>query len=150
MIEKEFGYTVSRDYEKLWKMLLEDREVCVIYGMDEERTFGSAEMYECFKHIALYRSGDKNCIEVGISMEELICECKKIDLTFIDPEQFTPKGFDEIESMILAFASESPLMRFAVCASLRGIISKIASVPTNEDGTLIDMENLDKIEVSNG
>jgi len=95
MGEKEFGYTVSKDYDKLWKYLMED-ELNVIVGF----IYSSPDVREVvmINQIKLLPCDRRRVIVTGLNYyfridKDDYIEClTSCDLTFIDPEPTDPNA----------------------------------------------------------
>ena len=92
---KEFGYQVSKDYEKLWELINKYREVpCFLKGwsfQQNERITGTWKYRKEYDAYSLYSAGSDWDMEAK-SKKSFISLCIKYQVTFIDPNPPNPNA----------------------------------------------------------
>jgi hypothetical protein len=93
--EKEFGYTVSKDYEKLWKLIKSGSKVAG--RIDFERGLNGNQIRDIveIKYILEeYYIGTRGISYTGMNgtKDEFIGICKSLNVTFIDPNPPNPNA----------------------------------------------------------
>lgn len=84
---KEFGYEVSRDYEKLWRLVSEKKRIiCFVDYINGSRSLGCYTKYHEKDGCHLHWSGKCGMADVSNSKKEFLADCNRLNLTFIDPE----------------------------------------------------------------
>jgi len=117
---KEFGYQVSKDYEKLWKLLDCNKSVCFI-------KFGG-ERIPCFyeDRSFLYHT---ETTDGELHRKEFIDECERLCLTFIDPNPpnqnaiYYKENIKRIRELIEGLEAGEDVAFFKEC--LNGILEEL-------------------------
>jgi len=94
-VMKEFGYQVSKDYEKLWELIKSGSKVAG--RIDFERGLNGNQIRDIveIKYILEeYYIGTRGISYTGMSgtKDKFIGICKSLNLTFIDPEPSNPNA----------------------------------------------------------
>ena len=94
-VMKEFGYQVSKDYEKLWELIKSGSKVAG--RIDFERGSNGNQIRDIveIKYILEeYYIGTRGISYTGMSgtKDKFIGICKSLNLTFIDPEPSNPSA----------------------------------------------------------
>ena len=86
----EFGYTVSKDYEKLWGLIHSGKRMfgLVNYKGNSGNVMRDVVGIEYLDKYDSYIIGSRGISHVGVidTKNDFIENCKEINLTFIDPE----------------------------------------------------------------
>ena len=99
---KEFGYEVSKDYEKLRKMFSETKERLAIFGysanqqgcirdriiIDNINDFDYGDNRVCMMSVDNHGSDDLYFLD----LDELVSRCTELEVTFIDPNPSNPNA----------------------------------------------------------
>ena len=170
---EEFGYKVSKDYEKLWELLgrREKKKVIFVFMDTIIKIMGKKDCVFRVRGEVFFDTvfmcvvkGEAN--NLSNNKDKFISDSEGVNLTFIDPNPLNPdrmescvesekeidekktiEGEEKIATIVKLMweLAQNSISRSVMRSYVRGTLSQIMSVPTDDGGNFLVGEPLEVI-----